>query len=175
MAEPTLIQSIDDDRSVAASQRLATAAEGGTVAHVRVASAQEIIAQSFATSAQSSAITAQAATSSATSAATHAVASTKIADAQTQLATQVARHADAAEKLVSFDHEPALNHSVWLSFAVARSRQLDQKVASVPEVCAYADKMVAEYRKRYPALTPPPNLDAAGLERWKILNQPAAK
>lgn len=101
MPEPTVVQSIADDRIVAASNKHATAQT------------------------------------------TTSVAQTEIAIAQSQIAA-------SAAKLANLDDIPFADYSVWLTIASARSKHPNAATASLPEVALYADKMLVEFKQRFP-------------------------
>ena len=88
-----------------------------------------------------------------------ATAQNVIAIAHNTIAAAQAASAAAIAKIAAIDDVPLPDYAVWLNFAVARCQQTNSIASSFPEVAVHADKMLLEYRRRFPILaanpTPP--------------------
>lgn len=129
MAEPTVVQSIADDRIVAAEDRIATAQTS-----IAATQAASLSAQSTIATAQSTIAAAQTTTSS----------------AQVQMATAQTAAATAVTKLANLDGVPFPDYSVWLTVLSARCQLANATASSIPEAAAYADRALAEFKRRFP-------------------------
>lgn len=136
MAEPTVVQSIADDRIVAAEDRIATAQTS-----LAATQASSLSAQSTVAAAQSTIATAQS---------TIAAAQTTTSSAQVQMATAQTAAATAVTKLANLDAVPFPDYSVWLTVLSARCQLANATASSIPEAAAYADRALAEFKRRFP-------------------------
>lgn len=74
---------------------------------------------------------------------TTSVAQTATSVAQTQIAASVS-------KIANLDNVPFSDYVVWLTIATARAQHPNIASSSVPEVVTFADKILAQFKQRFP-------------------------
>lgn len=70
--------------------------------------------------------------------------------AQTGIATAQARIANSVSKLANQDNTPFSDHDVWLTIVAARCQHPNATASSFPEAIVYANRVLAEFKTRFP-------------------------